>query len=70
MAPDMVHGGGAEVPTVTARGVVGVTCGEEGKAGATMASRGGVAPSSVGGEDGVRGATLAAWGVGGVTPGA
>ena len=71
MAPDMVHGGGADVPTVTARGVVGLTCKEEGrKAGATMDLRGGVAPSSLVGEDSVSGATLAAWGVGGVTPGA
>ena len=61
VAPDMVHGGGADWSTVTAKGVVALTCGEEKEAEATMASRGGVA---------VGGATLAAWGVGGGTSGA
>ena len=70
-APDEVHGGGADWTTVTAKGVVAFTCGEEDReAEATMASEGGVAPSSPGGEDIVSGATLAAWGVGGVTTGA
>ena len=69
-APDEVHGGGADWSTVTAKGVVALTCGEEKEAEATMASRGGVAPSSPGGDDTVGGATLAAWGVGGGTSGA